>query len=85
MQDADYCPIFLPLAYLPPTRLPPSPSSSVISPIVTNLFLSVVATFSATTSGSVKSIKILAGDDAKFAPRSHYCFKKALTSSCKYN
>ena len=34
------------------------------------LSLSVVAIFCATTKGSTKSIKILAGDDAKFAPAS---------------
>ena len=32
------------------------------------LYSSVIATFSATINGSKKSIKILAGDDAKFAP-----------------
>ena len=34
------------------------------------LFESVVATFLATTKGSTKSIKILAGEDAKLAPAS---------------
>lgn len=75
---------FLPLANLPPTRFPSSWSSAVISLVVTILFLSVVAIFSATSNGSIKSISILAGEDAKFAPWCHYGFKKALTCSCKY-
>ena len=38
------------------------------SDINISLFLSVVEIFSATINGSKKSIKILAGDDAKLAP-----------------
>ena len=44
----------------------PSLSSLSMSLIVTNLFLSVVAIFSATINGSIKSIKILPGEEAKF-------------------
>ena len=46
----------------------PSLNSPSISLIVIYLYLSVNATFSATINGSRKSINILAGDDAKFAP-----------------
>ena len=60
-------------------------SSSDISLTVTILLLSVIAIFSATTNGSIKSINTLAGEDAKLAPRIHYCFKKALACSCKYD
>ena len=75
---------FFPLANLPPTLFPSSWSSAVMSLVVTILFLSVVAIFSATNSGSMKSISILAGDEAKFAPWCHYCFKEALACSCEY-
>lgn len=57
-----------PFAKLPPTLFPSSCNSIVISLVVIILFLSVVAIFSATTNGSIKSIKILAGDEAKLAP-----------------
>ena len=44
--------------------------------IVTNFLLSVIAIFSATINGSIKSIKILPGDDAKFAPAAIITSKK---------
>ena len=46
----------------------PSLNSYAKSSIVRYLWLSVVATFSATINGSAKSINIRAGDEAKFAP-----------------
>ena len=58
----------LPLEPTPPTPFLPSLSSFTISSIFIYLYSEVVATFSATISGSKKSIKILAGDEAKFAP-----------------
>ena len=48
--------------------LSPSLNSSSMSFIVKYLLESVVAIFIATTNGSIKSINILAGDDAKLAP-----------------
>ena len=53
---------------MPSTPFFPSLSSSTISSMVTNLNLSVIATFSAMSKGSIKSIKILAGEEAKLAP-----------------
>ena len=60
--------LFFPSAKLPPTLLPSSFNSDVISLAVIILFLFVVAIFSATNRGSIKSINTLAGDEAKFAP-----------------
>ena len=60
--------IIFPLAPIPLIPSFPSLSSYAISSIVINLYFSVSATFWATNNGSKKSIKILAGDDAKFAP-----------------
>ena len=60
--------LIFPLAPVPLTPLFPSLNSVSISSIVIYLYFSVKAIFSATTSGSKKSIKILAGDEAKFAP-----------------
>ena len=74
---------FFPFAYLPPTLFPSSWSSAVISLVVIILSLFVTATFSATIKGSIKSIKTLAGEDAKFAPGCNNCLKKALTSTSK--
>ena len=59
---------FFPLAPRPLIPFFPSLNSSTKSSIVIYLFLSVMATFFATTNGSKKSIKILAGEDAKLAP-----------------
>ena len=60
--------VIFPFAPIPLTPSFPSLSSYAISSIVIYLYFSVNATFSATTNGSKKSISILAGDDAKFAP-----------------
>ena len=57
-----------PFAPIPSTPFFPSLSSLQISSMEMYLYSSVIATFSATINGSKKSIKILAGDDAKFAP-----------------
>ena len=62
--------IFFPLEPIPLTPFSPSLNSSLISFIVTYFLASVIAIFSATIKGSLKSIKILAGDEAKFAPAS---------------
>ena len=59
---------FFPFAPIPLIPLLPSLNSPSISFIVKNFFSSVIATLSATINGSIKSINILAGDDAKFAP-----------------
>ena len=57
-------------SFVPIPLIPLWPSLKLIfkSRIVTNLELSTVAIVSATTKGSTKSIKILAGDEAKLAP-----------------
>ena len=70
LQDIFYIIIilFLPLAPIPSTPFFPSLNSLAKSSIVTYFLLSVSATFFATINGSKKSIKILAGDDAKLAP-----------------
>jgi len=60
--------LFLPFAPTPLTPCCPSLKSFSISFIVTYLCSSVIAIFSATINGSTKSIKILAGEEAKFAP-----------------
>ena len=57
-----------PFAPIPLIPFFPSLSSLAISSIVIYLYFSVKATFSATINGSKKSIKILAGDEAKLAP-----------------
>ena len=57
-----------PFPLVPPTPFAPSRTSGKISLNVTYLFSGVVAIFVATTIGSIKSIKTLAGDEAKFAP-----------------
>ena len=62
--------VFDGVGYSPLIPFFPSRSSSSISFIVKKFFSSVIAIFSATISGSIKSIKILAGDDAKLAPAS---------------
>ena len=59
---------FFPLAPIPSIPFFPSLSSLSKSSIVIYFLLSVTATFLATINGSKKSIKILAGDDAKLAP-----------------
>lgn len=59
---------FFPFVPIPLIPLWPSRSLFSKSRIVTNLELSAVAIVSATTKGSTKSIKILAGDEAKLAP-----------------
>ena len=59
---------FFPFAPTPSIPFLPSLNSFSISFIVIYLYLSVIATFSATIKGSKKSIKIRAGEDAKLAP-----------------
>ena len=59
---------FFLLRRLPPTPLAPSFISFITSLTVTILLSSVVAIFSATIIGSIKSINILPGEDAKSAP-----------------
>lgn len=60
--------IIFPLAPIPLTPFFPSRNSFAISSIVMYLYFSVNAIFSAITNGSKKSIKILAGEEAKLAP-----------------
>ena len=63
-----YSKIILPFAPIPLTPFFPSLNSFAISSMVTYLYFSVNAIFSAITNGSKKSINILAGEDAKLAP-----------------
>ena len=57
-----------PFAPIPLTPFFPSLNSFYISSMVIYLYLSVTAIFSATINGSIKSINILPGEDAKLAP-----------------
>ena len=74
---------FFPIAPTPFIPFSPSLISFEMSCPLTNLLLSVVAIFSATISGSTKSIRILPGDDAKSAPASISASKKLWQAPAK--
>ena len=58
----------LPIDPMPSMLFFPSLKSFIKSFILTNLVFGVFAIRSATINGSIKSINILAGEEAKFAP-----------------